>query len=567
MSSISSSSNQLFQKWEIDSSLELVADQFTVQFQGAGPLLTAIPNSDLVTITLGLTVGGVPQTITFIDSGRTDEIEVTIQPDAIVGNKRGRDPSSFALDSFFTKKYLRFPTVLPPPERIFNVPNFPIIQVVVGIFRASDIAKEVVESVGLKLRWGCRDYLLQEDFIASGRVIDIIRQLIAPWQLLEPVKVDVYLQGHTLIVQQRNLSARPKWALTAAQLKQSSITIRKRQTNVFNNVVLYGAAIGAIANTDGSFVEGQQELDELSESFAPDGTLLSRVSTVSIYASPSAHLLNQVKETYTHSDTGGLLLSARETITNEWQPTVISTFGPVAPPVQASSLISREGLDPDTNVLLVQEEIDIGYTYDSDGFQNGSTQLSKKLNQGNTPATLDPTTLTVKAIRNVATLITEQTTEVYTFGQANRPGVGGNVNVWTISTRDTQQSGGRKPGGPRALPRLPIFLAQNITPGNVQASINVSESNSNWLLPDLQFVMAQYVQCSGLFEYELSISGVSMPWITRGQYIQITGLVTETGAPITLPLLLVTEVVLTYDESVPAASTKQRIRAFGWRKT
>jgi hypothetical protein len=68
----------------------------------------------------------------------------------------------------------------------------------VGAFRASEIAREIVESCGLSLSWECRDYTLLEDFDASGRCVDLLHRLIEPWCQVERFRADVRAEHRLL---------------------------------------------------------------------------------------------------------------------------------------------------------------------------------------------------------------------------------------------------------------------------------------------------------------------------------------------------------------------------------
>ncbi len=570
-----------FQRFDLDSTLELVGDQFTVPFVGSEPLRTKT-KTDTVTIKVGfLDATGAPQVISQIVDGPTDEFEVTVTPTSITGSKRGRDAGAKILDNFFKKRYLRAPTV--PVLQSIVVPG-PAIPEVTGQFPAKQIAEEAVASTGRTLVWGVRDYTLMEDFFASGRVIDTLKELIRPWTWLEPYKADIIIQGTAVVIRPRDPASLPAYSMTLMQARRNTVTIRVRKTRKYGTVTLRGRAeaSGLVANPNttqtgiGSLlVEGEQTETKMDEEFDSAGEIISRITTVGVYAMPSHRLLHQTKETYTAGETGQLDLTEREYTKNSWSTVSIDTTGPVQSPVQKSQLATTHAFDDD-GIWRTMAEKETGYAYDYLGFLSGQTTKTKKYNSETDQ--LEDFDLTVKTLRDIDSLLVEQTTEFYLYqDDVGYPPTQRAV----IQTRQTQTQGGNRPGGPgRGQPRrtadpvgaqspggaLQIELSQTISTD--ADAVDVEQSDPNLTADDLAFLMAQFVAASDLWEYEVSFEGVNMPWIQRGVYIQFTELPCElVGVFIDLPVLLVTEVIAVYDEATPNAKSTARIRAFGWRTT
>lgn len=562
-----------FQQFDIDATLEFTANHFRARFVGSEPLRNKTA-TDTVNLSIGLIdSGNTPQTIAALVNGHTDEFEVTFTPSSVTGVKNGRDAGWRAVDYFFNKRYIREP-VTGVIQQVVPPLGFKVIPEEVGQFFASTIAAEAAAFASLSLIWGIPDYKLGSTFVASGRVVDTIKRLVKPWQLVAPFQADVFIDAETIVVRQRNPNSAPDFSIDFTEARRSSLTVRAKRTQKYGQVVLLGTA-KAMDLDHNAFVEGEVTETDLAETFDPTGNLLSRVLTTAIYSTPSKNLLSQVKETYTRADEGaGLFLSSRETLTNQWDPVAIDTAGPVTQKKHVSQLMVREGYD-DNQVWQTVEQVDTGYSYDGTTFQTGETSLSKKFdpdaeNPGFPPGGLVDDTLLVKSMREIGTLLVEQITENYQFQDVQSQFQSGTRRP-VIQNRDTQTQAGVRPGGPgRARPRSTgdnrgqqemVFKVISSDPD----AVDVQESLPDFTLAMLNQALAQFQAASGLWQYEVILEGVNMPWIKRGMYLEITNVPSElTGVTIPLPVLLVTEVVSNYDESVQEAKSLATIRAFGW---
>ncbi len=180
--------------------------------------------------------------------------------------------------------------------------------------------------------------------------------------------------------------------------------------------------------------------------------------------------------------------------------------------------------------------------------------------------------LTFKTQRDKGSLLAEQITEQYTFDETNQ--------IWVIQTRDTQTAAGRRPGGPgRGLPvKRQGAQTQSRTGGATQIqlvtllssdpdAVDVTYSNVNLTLADLQFIQNQFIAVQNLWEYEVAFQGPAQVWLQRGNTLQVTGVVAEDGSPISLPPLLITESKMNYDESSATPKVISLLRGFGWKGT
>lgn len=573
----------LFQSFSIDSTVEFATDHFDVKFIGSEPFRTKT-KTDTVNISVGFLTGtGLPSMISFVDGGFVDEFEIEVDPFKIVGQKHGRDAIAFAMDSFFEKRYYKYPEAIPPVVEEFDstgqpvpttLPNVP--PAVVGNFFASRIAQDAAESIGLTLSWGIPDYQLQKSFFASGRVIDTLKKLIRPYTTVAPFQADIISQGSQIIIRQRKGVDVPvaDFSISMKDMRRESMTARVRKTNRYRRVTLSGKP----NNTDQSgnvFVEGEITLTRTDEAFAATGALLSRTVTETTLSTPSNNMLLQIVTKYMPDSHKSLNMVSRQTTTNDWEVVAIGNVGPVGQKKLISSIITTEGFDKKKHWTTLAQT-DIGYSYDGDKFETGQTTVVQKLNQSKTPNVMEPNSLVVITKARQGTLLVDTVTETYGY-KKNTQG----VLVPFLKNRVSDQQGGTPPGGPgRAAPQrqglnsgAAEFIVRTIDPNGF---VDVNES-----FPDIPVrpgpgganllqIMDYYRQANYVWEYEVIFQGVNMPWIQRGQYVQITDIRSENDPndPIVLPIMLVVDVQTSYTEEKPSDSKSMaKIRLLGWSQT
>ncbi len=571
--------------FEIDSALELVADHFNVETPDSTLFQNASP-TDRITLKAGL-LNALDQAILIgqIEQGVVDEYELTITPTDITGRLRGRDPSALILDRHFEQVYIRpmektAEAVLGNQtlERIVSEPPDEEIPIKTGHFKASDIARDAVASVGLTLSWEARDYeILSERVEIRGRVIDTLRSLIQPWTLVEPFKADIYLDGQLVIIRHRQLPSvrlSPMYTFELRDARRSTVTVRKRRLRKVGKLTLRGARIPQ-AQTEkpaeqqgggaGFFAGGEQSVTLEHASFDEAGTMLEKTVEKLTFRLPDRILLRATKETYTQGDSGPLTLSLRETTQNTWETSFYDENGPVNQPKMLRQFVRQEGIHPDDpdQIFRTLETDETTYSYDHLGFEKGETTIKKKLDLEINRVVNNE--MVCNTLHDLGPLMAERITEQYGF----------NLDAlrWIIRKRDSVLGGGHRPGGPGRG-----SSTAGAQPGEVYQQVElvttissdpdaepISFSNENMTLADLQFILAQFQAAEGLFEYEVAFGGVAMPWIKRGITIQFVNIVAEDGVTlIPIPVLLVTEVRSRYDESDAGASFMADLRAFGW---
>lgn len=580
--------------FQIDSTLEFTADHWEAQVPDSF-LFRNSSAGDRVTLSAGLLdFAGNPQIISSITGAIIDEYELTIMPNNIAGVVRGRDPSAFILDAYFTKLYARAPSqqpgvvteVLPGQQAVVTPPA-----VQIGIFTAKTIANDAVASVidpvsglPLTLQWEVRDYeILTQSYQATGRVIDILRKLVTPWNLVQVFRVDILLQGRTVIVRQRStpqMPLIPQYTFNLTALRRSTLNIRKRRLRKVGKVTLRGQRIPdglrkstaqEIADGAGVFSSGQQTVVFESTAFDEGGALVSKVVTTETYRMPDRILLQSIKETYTGGNGANLELSSRETVTKEWENSIYDANGPANQPKQLSDLITREGIDhdnDDTESFRVLAEENTINEYDDLGFLETVTNTRRKFNFDDSELQNDK--MTVKLYHDVGPLFVEEVTELYSWNTDRE--------AWSITQRDAAISGGHRPGGPG---RGGSTAGSHNTPGgagltqitrvqtfstDVDAQA-VDFSDENMSGDDLDFIMSCFAATVNLYEYEVTFGGVAMPWLIRGQAMQFTNVQSEDGTPFSLPVLLVTEVRSEYVETGGSPRYMMNARAFGYQVT
>jgi len=498
----------------------------------------------------------------------------------------------------------------------------------VGRFTARQIAQDLLSSVGLNLSWQVRDYNILSTFQARGRVAETLKRLIEPWVQVEPFRADMFLQGSTVIIRYRqtfsggapgakSIPLTPTYVMSIAQMRRGMIRIRKRVTRTVGRLRL----LGQLQNqnlTDVSVDNPNQN----TETVIIQSSLANGVTTVtrSVYLLPQNLLKEQDKDVYSPitaasgSLTYPLALPTQPTgegnqnlginiepfVGVPQSPSIPASLG-VSVSVPASVGSSGAGATP--GIQTLHEEIRNNYIDTPIGplpdVQETKTSEFDQSVNGLLPAkwiikryvydanfqTVSETTTTqtflnggwgfdsmnIKTYTDVAPGMTEIVTEDYAAPVPSS--TGGTAGIpWTLVKRDSQIAAGHRAGGSGrgffipngSQAQVPIEL--DFLLSTASFAVPVEYSNQNLSRADLQFLAAMFSAENSLnFEFEVSFSGVAMPWLQRGVIIQITGLTDPDGNAITLPPLLVTEVRTSYDESKASAQMISESRAFGWQ--
>jgi hypothetical protein len=335
------------------STLELTADWFEIATPtGSPPFRTAAPDATVEAIDLGYRENGVPVTVRVLAGGIIDEWGLAFTPVSIIGAIRGRNQAAKALDTYFNMLYVVNPSTgqalacgtAPPGGLVLQPEN-------IGPALASTIAQAACTAAGLTLQWEIRDYALTQNFSAHGRVIDTIKALAAPWDLVGPFKVDIVLRGTVLVVKHRtppppplNLPARvdypqvpavlfplvpADYAFTMADARRTGLTLKRRRLQRIGQVTLHGSS--GLAGGAG----GQSEETTTDEFTTVDQYGLPQQTTVTTVRQlvPSHLVLHTSRQVYMYvargaSSGGGprrrLLVTLEDTTYNYGADTVLA---------------------------------------------------------------------------------------------------------------------------------------------------------------------------------------------------------------------------------------------------
>jgi len=551
-------------EFSIDSTMDVPADGYRATATSSDVFISA-SESDRITLEAGLRDPSDPlaaaQTVRHIE-GNIDEWELTVTPTEITTRIRGRDKIFELLDRQFTKLFLKeTPEEGEEPDTDFTV----------GAFLASEIARDVVEAAGLSLSWQCRDYQLLEDFQATGRAFDILTQLVNPWSQTEQFKVDIFIQGSTVFCRERVENPVPDYTFTAKDTRILRLTIRKRFVKKVGKVTLLGKLeprgleetqgfFGAIILSSSELVESTSQ-QTFKKNGAPDTTII----TTRTFRMPDRILLRYTKTVFKATGTAGLELTNEEVTINDFEDSRYTSAGPSNRPRQTFQTKVVSGILKDDPAKTFQEleREEKSYGYDSRGFQDVTT--TRKFKKTTPAESIEETERVVKTIEEVENLKTEQTTFTY------------DVDGESLVLRriDSQTGAGLKAAGPRpggtiggaagsdSIPQDQIKLEETISTD--PRAIVKRFSNRNMDAADLEFIMDLFRRSSGKAEYEIIADYVSMPWLRKGNVLEITGLLSEDEVPIPLAPALIVEQRLRFTEAGRSPQLVSAIRALFWR--
>lgn len=550
--------------------MQLPADGYDAELENCDCFLGADFENDRVILEAGFLDPAAPTdppaTLKHLE-GVIDEYSIDIDPDNLIGRIRGRDLMSIVLDRQFKKQFLKSQ---PDTE--------PDIDFAVGDFLASDIAKEVAESVGLQISWEVRDYVLKEDFDAVGRPIDIINQLVEPFALIEPFKADVFIQGETIFVRERNgTNFRADYTFDVKDARILRMSIRKRQFTIFGKVTLFGELqpVNLDVQQQGGFTfifSGEQEETITKETFDETGSLLTRVIQITKLRMPDRIPLESLEREFGFLDGGTEFEIITETKKiNEFESSRYNRGGATNQPLLLLQSTEIKGRDPDdttkTFQLIRKEKKEFGY--DSQGFQDISThrKFKRDFAAANNPFVEEERI--VETLKELDFLKVEKVVSTYELQDDG---------TLPLQKQNTTVSAGLRPGGPRpgrgiGLPGTPAGDQASKQPLKFEKTISTNErardvryTNRHMGQADLEFIMDQFERASGLIEYEITMEYVAMPWLRKGTNLHITGIKCDDGVtPILLDPALVFEQRLRYDESSDSAAMTSTLRCLFWR--
>jgi len=303
----------------------------------------------------------------------------------------------------------------------------------IGKFTAAGIAAAIVSGTGLGLSWLVPDYPLYGDFMATGRIIDILNQLIEPFVQVEPFRADIRVVGKTVVIQARNPFPTADYTYTIRDSRISNIEVFKRQGPVFGLATITGAKQLQHCTPPPSGSGGGTLGETIT--YDPNGAQTGRVTTRIETRSGDNAMTFQERYTYGLNEDGNLVIQSIENTVYNWEGLRLDpqTGALLNRPVQLGSSMLTSARNPETGLLSLSIAETTSNSYDGNKFQTGSSVTRSEKN---------PDTGGMR--------VTYQ--EFKTFAQ----GGGGTMRTTTILAGDpltlqssgSEISGGRPFGGP-----------------------------------------------------------------------------------------------------------------------
>lgn len=553
----------------VDQSVQLAADQFEVAFNGSAGFVEKPTAADLRTGLLDpydpyLT----PEFIDHITDGTVDEHELHVEPGKMTSVIRGRNAMAKALETVIYVTYsVNFEQPgAPETPTTLAIQGFPSLPAIAGItvpeimhgqWKVSTILADICDRIGLGLAYGGPDYQLREDVVVNGPVLSTIQSLIEPFNHFEPSKMDVWVENGTLIIRPRG-TAGPGVAsqiLDAHDARITNLMLRQRDLDKVRVLRLIGSRTGtnlyfAIDPGDRTDVTTEEALDPLTN------VVTMKIVTTKVVRILDNAVKSQTIQTFADrvNDQGvltrGALVSEKVTV-SDWDdlelayPNVI-----VNQPKEHNRVITESGFNQaigsEHTELVPMNRTSIMHHYNLTGYL--TMQNTRKETWDTTPVPFGVVGWVLDSAEskqyedNGAGMYCITTTQ---FGADGTPG----------DCRRTTANGTR-PGGPgrRAAAGKNTNNEEPVTYAAV-ISLDVGAKdmtiqNKNLLPEHLAIIAAQAQAASGAVETEVSFTAAGMPWIKRGQYMQITGLHREDGVTeIPLGAGLVTDARIEYREA------------------
>lgn len=569
----------------VHENFDIPANGFTIRVADS-QAYTLMGQFDPINISVGFKDPADQQvyTVGLIVNGIVDAVDFEAAIDSRVASARGRDAANLLLDQYFEKIYApidgMLKTVIAPDgtkyikfiqhgeteeETIETVP-VPTVGVsshfipVIQQSSAKAIAQDICNSIGLTVVWDCRDYTLKETFEAAGRIIDVLRDLVSPWNFTELFKVDIYIQANTVFFKQRDLLALSvDFTFTIPNAKIKNISVSKRSAPLLGRVILEGgpSAPGLTPVPDGNggftFVNEITDRERVVQTFDPQGKNVITVETFTEkFRKPDGVLLESKSTLY---DMISKRLIKEETRVNEWESPEYRLDGQINQPLQVSTLSETKGISSVDGIFKMLFRQEISYEFDTDRLLESETTVT---------STFDPKKGVTKSEMVVKTLTDfghNQVQQITTILKAEKTG---EIEVTTTGLKfvvfsiDTQVNPGQRPGG--IQPPGSIFVNTPDT-GTKEAvrletvlsidkrAVPFTFSNKFLSLTDLQFILSKLRAINGGFLYEVTWTGLSIPWIRKGNVVQFTQLKDENNSDISLQPVLVRSVDLSLREN------------------
>ena len=592
-------------EFNVDQTVQLAADQFEAAFNGA-EVFAARASLTTASIASGFLDAGLnPVLVSSIAGGVIDEFKLRVSMDG--GTQKmtsivlGRDAAALAADSVILVKY-SVRTSAPPTSQTSYAPGFPQLPRQPGLtepevvyvgpaLSARYICEDLARRAGLSCLYQTTNYRFLEDFTATGSVLDSIRAVVEPFSHFEPSKADIWVEGTQIIVRARDVGG-PASSLSVFDARLSHFDTQARELGRIRVLRLTGgvainpkflAVDPGTPVDDSPFAAGVGELEtiENTDETVQQGRVVKRVVLRETRRVRDHAILASRDETYLESVVDGirkdLRLVSTLDVASDWEPLRLGYPNRIVnSPKELTRTSTTEGLTKiqdritgeTTFVWEPKELVIMSQTYDKDtGFLLSQTTSKDTWDREKRSWSGAPT-WEIKTYRKNGAGTYQITTVQHdadgTPGGPKRTTAGGPPPGGPGRRADGRSQlppPERGPGDQTPIPGIPVTYAAVIDGSNGRGSRDFSLHNPNLLENDLAVIAAQARQASGKTEVELSFTAAAIPWLRRGQRLQLTGLEDEAGGSIPLQLALVTECKHEFREG---QSYRSHIKACWW---
>ena len=563
--------------FSVEQSVQLAADQYEVRLSTSQPF-TGRAGVTLADLRSGLRgPGGGFNLVSHITDGVIDEYDMAVDPSGMTATVRGRDAMAAALD---TALYISYggvppdPDAPPLPSPLAEIPGVTTVLTLPGTWRASAICRDLAQRVGLDCAYLAPDYTFKEPFDVSGSVLSAVQSVVAPFCHFEPFRVDIWVDGKTLMIRSRpGMATVPvpgspvttlANSIAAADLRASSLTFRAHDLDHTRIMRLIGAGKPFPGTPCSSIEETETEVllfDKTGEN------VITRITERTTTRKPDNAVLKVVKETHstlpaTDESASITRLAAREVMFNEHDQLFFDeACNLLNSPKLHRTVVEVEAWQEDSEnqvsggSLQPSEEHQITYQYDINGHL--TAQVTDKSTYDQEAKKFVQVEREVRRYPETGILTYAEVVDSYTAGESG----------WLHKSRSTNPAGGHRPGGAgRSLPsnlndKNPHFIAEIVD--NVPGAKDFSFTDRNFTAVELEIVAGQCRASSGAEEVEVTFTAANIPWLRRGQVLTITGLVDENSASVVLPRFMVFDNKIEFVESRSPQYISQ-VRAIGW---
>lgn len=589
------------QSFTIKSPLDRPASDFEAEVPGTQAFVEA-SEDDRITLEAGYRdAAGAETLVGQIRKGIVDEWELTLAPTTATATVRGRDPMDWLLSRPLAILFPRSParqvteTIAGVGDGGGNVRTLTVTQAPHGRWQASQIAAYIVQTVNaslppdqqLTLSWETRDYEIRSDYSASGRPLDVLRDLAEPWSQVPAFAIDVMMNGLTIVVRNRQPLAAPDYVLPITDARLRQVTVTKRRPRRYGQVILSGMSV----QIEGEGLIGEDLPDptvEIEETPNRTEITIKTPTGTLTYRMPDGALLHAEKPVFT-GGTGGIKeMIKRETIDNEWTDVQYDNGRPLGQARQLTQHTLIEGVHPKdktVRVFRVLGDETVTYEYDTQEYLVRVTAEKREVPH-KAPGVFERKEQITKDYTDVYGSPPQHEIVTTAWRWENKAG------IWLIKNRDAVTVSGYRPGGPSGFKGFFIPADPDAKPGAnnsgelipvmLEAVISAdphaeafSYGNENLTYGDLVFILSQLTAASGLWPYELAFPGVTMPWIKKHVGIQFTGCRDGAGALIpfhaNLPagylrpaLILETGLRYVEGEGLDASTLESQVRGVYW---